>query len=431
MGNDVAERLLERSSRFVDDGHAEDRASTQPMDAGLADFGDGLALVASFSHVIALRAEDGLTLFDTSSEAMAGPVQASLRRWSSAPVDTIVYTHGHMDHVGGAPRFADETSASGAPAPRVIAHHGVADRFRRYEETDGFNARINARQFGRIALMQVVPERWSIDWVWPTISYADRLEVELGGEPAVLHHDRGETDDHTWVWLPERRTICGGDFVTWVFPNAGNPQKVQRYPAEWARALHAMAALEPELYLPAHGLPIIGRERIARVLNDVARALESLVDQTLAMMNAGAPLDKILHTVAVPADLAGRPYLQATYDEPEFVVRNIWRLYGGWWDGDAANLKPAPASELASEIASLAGGAGLLIDRAVSLSEAGQHRLACHLADFAARAADSPDLHAKRAEVYTRRRESERSLMAQGIFRAAAEESAARAAPDA
>ena len=429
MRNDVADALLERSSRYVDDGAAEDRAHTQPMDAGLADFGDGLALVASFSHVIALGTEAGLTLFDTSSGAMAGPAQASLRRWSSAPVDTIVYTHGHMDHVGGAPRFAEETSAMGAPAPRVIAHHAVADRFRRYEETDGFNARINARQFGRIALMQVVPDRWSIDWVWPTVSYSDRLDVDLGGEPAVLHHDRGETDDHTWVWLPERRTICGGDFVTWVFPNAGNPQKVQRYPAEWARALHAMAALEPELYLPAHGLPITGRERIARVLADVARVLESLVDQTLAMMNAGAPLDEILHTVVVPAELAGRPYLQPTYDEPEFVVRNIWRLYGGWWDGDAANLKPAPAADLAAEIASLAGGSKRLIDRALALSDSGEHRLACHLAELAVRAGDTPELHDKRAEIYTRRRDSERSLMAKGVFRAAAEESTAKTEP--
>ena len=429
MPNDVADQLLERSSRFVDDGHAGDGATTQPMDASLAEFGDGLALVASFSHVIALGGEAGLTLFDTSSEAMAAPVQASLRRWSSAPVETIVYTHGHMDHVGGAPRFAEETRAMGAPAPRVIAHHAVADRFHRYDETDGFNARINARQFGRIAIMQVVPERWSIDWVWPTVSYSDRLEVDLAGEPAVLHHDRGETDDHTWVWLPERKTICGGDFITWVFPNAGNPQKVQRYPAEWARALHAMAALEPELYLPAHGLPIIGRERIARVLADVARVLESLVDQTLAMMNAGAPLDEILHTVEVPAELAGRPYLQPTYDEPEFVVRNIWRLYGGWWDGDAANLKPAPAADLAAEIASLAGGSKRLIDRALALSDSGEHRLACHLAELAVRAGDTPELHDKRAEIYTRRRDSERSLMAKGVFRAAAEESTAKTEP--
>jgi alkyl sulfatase BDS1-like metallo-beta-lactamase superfamily hydrolase len=427
MTTELADQLLERSARFVDDGADPNGGTTQPLDAGLADFGGGLALIASFSHVVVLAADDGLTLVDTSSEAMAGAVQASLRRWSTAPIRTIVYTHGHMDHVGGAPRFAAETRSLGSMAPRVLAHAGVADRFHRYELTNGFNARINARQFGRRPLMQAEPERWAIDWVWPTVSYVDRLEVELAGQPAVLHHDRGETDDHTWVWLPEQRTILGGDFVTWVFPNAGNPQKVQRYPAEWARALRAMAALEPELYLPAHGLPISGRDRIARVLDDVARALESLVDQTLALMNEGAPLDDIVHAVRVPADLATRPYLQVTYDEPEFVVRNIWRLYGGWWDGDASHLKPAPAGALAAEIAALAGGARALMDRALALSGAGEHRLACHLAEFAARAEDTPAIHEDRAQVYERRRHDERSVMAVGVFRSAAEESAHRA----
>lgn len=51
--------------------------------------------------------------------------------------------------------------------------------------------------------------------------------------------------------------------------------------------------------------------------------------ETVARMNAGVSLDAILHEVKPPNDLAGRPYLHAVYDEPEYVVRVIWRLYGG------------------------------------------------------------------------------------------------------
>ena len=50
-----------------------------------------------------------------------------------------------------------------------------------------------------------------------------------------------------------RRLLCVGDMFIWVVPNAGNPQKVQRYPLEWARALRAMAALDAEVMLPGHG----------------------------------------------------------------------------------------------------------------------------------------------------------------------------------
>ena len=86
-------------------------------------------------------------------------------------------------------------------------------------------------------------------------------------------------------------------------------------------------------------------------------------------MNAGARLDEVLHTVRAPAHLVDLPYLRPVYDEPEFVVRNVWRLYGGWWDGNPATFKPAPERDLAGELAALAGGAAALADRALALLE--------------------------------------------------------------
>lgn len=445
---DLGDELLGRAAAFAD-GTAEPAtpADTNPMGLGGAEVGDGVALVTSFSHVVALAGDGGLTLVDTSARLLAGPVLQALRRWSGAPVTTVVYTHGHVDHVGGAEAVLAEAAAAGRPRPQVVAHQAVADRFRRYQLTDGYNAVVNARQFrpGRRGGAAMVgggtgtgtpagggsapagrPGGFALDWVWPDVTFTDRLQLPAGGERGVLHHDKGETDDHAWLWLPERRAVCSGDFLTWTFPNAGNPQKVQRYPLEWARALRAMAGLEPELLLPAHGLPLAGRDRIARVLGDVAGALEGLVADTLELMNAGATLDDVLHTVRLPDDLAARPYLRATYDEPEFVVRGIWRRYGGWWDGDPASLKPAPAAALATELADLAGGAGRLADRAASLSAAGDHRLACHLAELAARAAPGdPAVHAVRADVYRARRRAETSLMARSIYAEAVDASEA------
>src|SRR5262249_31479645 len=57
------------------------------------------------------------------------------------------------------------------------------------------------------------------------------------------------------------------------------------------------------------------------------------------------------------AALATRPYLSAVYDEPEFIIRNLYRLYGGWWDGNPAHLKPPADADLARTLAELAGGA--------------------------------------------------------------------------
>ena len=82
-----------------------------------------------------------------------------------------------------------------------------------------------------------------------------------------------------------------------------------------------------------------GAARIREAFSDVAELLESLHDQTVALMNEGATLDTIIHEVKAPPHLLDKPYLRPTYDDPEFVVRNVWRLYGGWWDGDPASLR--------------------------------------------------------------------------------------------
>ncbi|MGH9080503.1 MAG: alkyl sulfatase dimerization domain-containing protein, partial [Acidimicrobiales bacterium] len=227
----------------------------------------------------------------------------------------------------------------------------------------------------------------------------------------------------------------------WASPNAGNPQKVQRYPLEWADALRRMLALYdspgggPEVLLPGHGYPVVGQGRVRQALGDTAELLESLVEQTLALMNGGARLDEVLHTVTPPAHLMERPYLQPVYDEPEFVVRTVWRLYGGWWDGNPATLKPAPDRALAVEIAGLAGGAGVLADRALALvdgagaegepgAEDGALRLAGHLAELAWSAApDDPAVQEARRIVFTRRADAASSTMAHGVFSWAARES--------
>ena len=413
----MTETLLERSTRYIDSGDYGGPRSVNPTDATFHEIADGLAMVCGFSHIWTLDTGGGLVVIDTSVPRFASAAVGHLRRWRSAPVETIIYTHGHVDHTSGAGTFLADADARSVPAPTVVGHAAVAERFDRYDLTSEYNETINRRQFGA----NYRRGAFAGHWVRPGVTYGDRLELEVGDAALQLTHARGETDDHTIVWSQQHRMLFTGDLIFWAFPNAGNPQKVQRYPADWAAELRRMIALEPDLLLPAHGLPVSGAERIATVLNDVASALEGLLADTLEMMNAGARLDDIVATVRVPQRLLDKPYLRPTYDDPEFVVRNIWRLYGGWYDGNPARLKPPADREVAAEVAALSGGAGALARRASELCESGGLRLACQLAEWAAQAAPSdPDVHAVRAEVYRARRDSELSLMARGLYRDAA-----------
>jgi len=418
--------LIELSTRIIDDG-----APIFPVRVNnqLSEIADGVLVIESFSNVIAIATEEGLVLSDTSGARTGEAVVQSLRARTADEIHTVLYTHGHMDHVGGAAAFVANSHVLGHRRPRFVGHENLPARFDRYRLTAGYNAIINARQFGDAKRMSIGGQArfLPVDTPEPELTFRDRMGVSVGGVRLDLRHSKGETDDHAWAWLPERQMILSGDLFMWNFPNAGNPQKAQRYPREWADALREMSGLGAELLVPAHGFPIAGAERIRGVLDDTALALETLVAGTLEMMNAGERLDDILHSVKLPAALTDKPYLRALYDEPEFVIHNIWRLYGGWYDGNPARLKPAADRALAAEVAGLAGGIDALLARARELSDSGESRLACHLVEMAVQAdPDHREAHAARAEIYAARRDGETSLMARAIYGAAARDSATR-----
>lgn len=420
--------LLALSTAVIDGTRSEDEVG--PMNRinfELSVIADRIAMVEAFSHSIVFETDDGLVAFDTSAVQGGERVVSAIRGWRDGRFNSLVYTHGHLDHVGGCGAFMADAESGSHPRPRVVGHENVARRFDRYNFTSGYNTVINQRQFGQFSrrgyeisdgdsFLPAAAAR-------PDLTYEDRMQLSIGGLDIELIHAKGETDDHTWAWIPDHKAICAGDFFIWCFPNAGNPQKVQRYPVEWAAAMRDMAKQGAELFLPAHGLPIEGRDRIAAVLNDVAGSLEFLVKETVGRMNEGARLDEIVHEVKIDPAVLEKPYLKPIYDEPEFVVRNIWRMYGGWYDGNPAHLKPAPDASLAAELSALAGGANKLAGRAHTLMES-DPRLACHLIELAVQAEpDNKNLHEVRAEIYQHRRGLESSLMAKGIFGSAANES--------
>jgi len=285
---------------------------------GLAEITEGVAFVPSFANVSAFTTDDGLVLVDTGSVFVAAGVHETLRRWSELRLDTAIYSHGHIDHVFGVAVFEEEAAERGWPPPVVVAHDALPARFDRYIFTAGYNEVINQRQFGVPGL------RWPTSYRYPDRTYAERLALDVGGVSFDLHHARGETDDHTWTWVADQKVLCSGDLFIWASPNAGNPQKVQRYPREWAAALREMVALGPEALLPGHGFPVLGADRVAQALTDTADLLDALVDQTIALMNAGARLDEVLHTVAAPPTCSTGPI-----SVPSTTSPNSWSATSG------------------------------------------------------------------------------------------------------
>ncbi|MBI2751756.1 MAG: MBL fold metallo-hydrolase [Burkholderiales bacterium] len=397
---------------------------TQAVHPITAEFKDGEEIAAGvlfwkgIASANTVDTGDGLVMLDTGARNETRDLHGAIRRWRpETPLVGAVYSHHHVDHIFGVGPFEAEAEQHGWTKPVVYAHELVGPNFDRYRKTQGWNTAINVRQFA----LPTARFRWPDAYRYPDVEFRDTHTFTSGGLTFELHHARGETEDNIWTWIPERKILAPGDLFIWATPNAGNPQKVQRYAGDWAAGLREMAALAADLMIPGHGIPIFGADRIRAALEDTAALLESLESQVLALMNVGAPLDRVLHEVTPPADLLAKPYLRPVYDDPQFIVRNIWRLYGGWYDGEPDNLLPAPRAEQAREWVTLSGGLQPVLDRATALLAEGNLRLACHLVEFAVIAEPaSAAAHELRVEVYAARSRTQPSTMGRNILNHAA-----------
>ncbi len=383
---------------------------------------EGVLFFPSFGTVTAFLCDDRILLVDATAAQFVPRVIDDLRsNHSQAPVEAIVYTHGHIDHTTGAQAWLADAEARGHPRPRILAHQDLPRRFDRYRLLASQNDFINRVQFN---FPEAARPFSSANFVYPDELYSEALVITVGGERFELYHARGETDDETWVWCPARRVLCTGDTFIWCSPNAGNPYKVQRYALDWAQALEAMAALRPLHLLPGHGPPLSGEERIQDALTSTAGFLRSIHDQVVAKMNEGKWLEDILREIEYPP--TDKPWLRPIYDHPEFVARNVYRLYGGWYNGDPADVLPAHSHDIARELGGVCGAEPLL-RRARALRDAGDLQMACHIAGFVRKGEpDNREAWLLWRDLFAARIETEPSLMARGAFHSAVREAEAR-----
>ena len=324
-----------------------------------------------FAQMILFETDEGLVLVDTGGAVHGPALLEIIHELSDKPMHTAIITHAHIDHAFGLWAFEE----AGELPPNIIAHEETPKWFSRHLRLRGLYSKTYSQR------LEDWPDDES-DIVWPTQTYKDTLELEIGGERFILNHDRGETDDHTWVWVPGRKVLCSADFFIHHLGNLGNPKRVQRHVEESAFALEEMAELGAEIALPGHGEPIYGSEEIKTVFLTMAEIWKSIVEQTIDGLNAGLSKDAIFRSIELTDDLADYPPASPCYSSVEDFSRMIIRQYTGWWDFVPANLDPASLQAQGQEIASLAGGVDVLMDRALELIDT-DVQMACHYAQWA------------------------------------------------
>ncbi len=383
----------------------------------------GVYFLAGFGNTTILVGTDGAAVVDPGLFTNGPRVVEELRRLTDLPVRYVIYTHGHYDHAFGTPAVLEDAASRGLEPPEIVGHVNVAKRFERYAKTAGHLAATFDAQFAK----------WSPNggdvvrkarYFPPTLAYEDRLLLDrLGDLGMECRHGLGETDDHTWIWIPSPKVIVGGDFIVSSLPNAGTPFRVQRYVLEWAEALEEMAALEPSAIISGHGG--VFRDHAQEMLLTTAKALRFLDGEVVRRLNAGQWQEQILNEVELPEELASSSYLQPLYGCTAFVVRDLLRRYMGWYDGNPSMLFPSTRAEIAKEVVAMAGGPDGILERARALhgsDDIKDIQRALHLVDFVLFNGGGlvSEARSLKADLLETRSKQERSFVAHNILASAA-----------
>jgi glyoxylase-like metal-dependent hydrolase (beta-lactamase superfamily II) len=330
----------------------------------------------------------GLVLVDAGpgGQVTRGMIEG-LRSVSDRPLHAICFSHGHLGYNSGLPLWLAHASERGDPPPRVIAHQRLPLRTARYRDTMALQERMAELQFRRPAgsfrgkfpppeATEVFDERLVLG------GEADPSAVELVWSPS-------ETDDAIAVWCPAQRVLYGGPAVIDSIPNLGTPFRTQRDTARWATTLERLAALRPDRVVREFGPELVGEDEVQAVLLGTARALRWVRDEVVRLMNQGLGERQILEAISYPPELFDRPWMQPTYGDPDWIVRDVYRSENGWWDRNPTHLHPAATAQVSAALASAITDKQAVLEQAQALADAGRHQLALHVIDLLATLQDN------------------------------------------
>ena len=342
------------------------------------------------ANSIMIETEKNLIIVDTlGSVETATELIKDFRKISEKPIIAIIYTHNHLDHLGGAKVFFDEEYTEIYAQENIIYNlDNIATTIRPiiFERS--------SRQFGiplpeeeivhqGIGGFLEINDQSTFGLVRPNILFDDQMTLKIDDLTLMLAHVPGETDDHLYVWIPEKKVVMVGDNFYRSFANLYAIRGTKfRNPMEWVHSLDKIRLLNAEHLVPSHSRPISGEENVSKALTDYRDGIQFVHDQTIRYINKGLTPNEIVQKVKLPNHLAESPYLQPFYGSISSYIRSIFSGYIGWFSGNISDLHPLSANERAQKFVNIARKQTKISDEAESALTNGEYQWALELADI-------------------------------------------------
>ena len=341
------------------------------------------------SNAVVLEGNTGVILIDTLDTLERGErLLHFIREKTGKEVKTVIFTHSHPDHRGGAGAFLGSDPEIIAFAPKTPALEGS-------ELLQQIQNRRGSRQFGYTLtdeenISQGIGRREGVVYgehraftAPSTVYQEDSVSREIDGISLEMARLPGETDDQICVWLPQKRVLCCGDNYYGCFPNFYAIRGGQyRDLSAWRKSIDALLAYPADYLLPGHTAVIYGNDNIREVLGNFRDVINYILTKTLEGMNEGKSQEELAAEIRLPEQYAVLPYLGEFYGCVEWTVRAVYTAYLGWFDGNPTKLGHMATKERAEKTVSMMGGPARVLAEGTAALKRGEAQWAAELCDL-------------------------------------------------
>ena len=345
------------------------------------------------SNITFIAADSGWLIIDplTSEECARACLELANNTLGERPVTAVIYTHSHVDHVGGMLGVTTREAVDAGDV-RVIAPEGFM------REAVGENvlagpimARRALYQFGPLlafgpqgqvdaGLGKTTPIGTS-GLVAPTETIhhtGDELDVD-GIRIVFQNTPDAEAPSEMNFFFPDKRLLCMAENCTHTLHNLYPIRGAQvRDSLAWSKYIHEamrMWGAHTDIMFASHHWPRFGSDDVAAFLTLQRDVYRWMHDQTLRLANSGCTPDEISAELSeLPECFSKQSHVQGYYGTVSHNVRSVYNRYLGWYDGNPANLHPHPPVDAGNRYVDMMGGPDGVMSGARTAFDDGDYR---------------------------------------------------------